>query len=259
MPTATRLGKVAGTGRIKVATATEQLLYEVTDPARVPDADVAADFSASRWPMPAPTASAFAAHVEAVGPSAEGERRLPPQGYVGEGEIAYAGTNAMARARLAADIIAERLDDQLPDPRIDHRSTSLHGRALDAKGGRTSATAGRRACRLGGRGDHRRVGRCTRTGWLAAAARKLVNEQSASCRPGRSVARVDGRDDPRMGRTCRNLYELAQPVAPHKGNTSILSVIAYRPADYPLLVSASPSMRSPTICAGIVRGNNPPL
>jgi len=39
----------------------------------------------------------------------------------------------MARARLAADIIAERLDDQFPDLRIDLiGSTSLHGRALDA-------------------------------------------------------------------------------------------------------------------------------
>jgi len=32
------------------------------------------------------------------------------------------------------------------------------------------------------------------------------------------------------------LYELAHSRAGDKGNTSILSVIAYRPADYPLLV-----------------------
>ena len=128
------LGKVAGTGgRITVATATEQLLYEVTDPHAYLTPDVAADFSGIAL------VDAGADRVSVRGATGNGR---PDQlkvsvgylaGYVGEGEIAYAGTNAMARARLAADIIAERLDDQFPDLRIDLiGSTSLHGRALDA-------------------------------------------------------------------------------------------------------------------------------
>jgi hypothetical protein len=53
-------------------------------------------------------------------------------GYVGEGEIGYAGTNAVARARLAGDILRERLGDRFDELRIDLvGSTSLHGRAFD--------------------------------------------------------------------------------------------------------------------------------
>src|SRR4029434_3616730 len=54
-------------------------------------------------------------------------------GYVGEGEIGYAGTNAVARAQLAAQIVRERLNGRFSELRIDLvGSTSLHGRALDS-------------------------------------------------------------------------------------------------------------------------------
>jgi hypothetical protein len=54
-------------------------------------------------------------------------------GYVGEGEISYGGANALARARLAGDIVRERLDKAFPDLRIDLiGSTSLHGKSFDA-------------------------------------------------------------------------------------------------------------------------------
>ena len=35
-------------------------------------------------------------------------------GWLGEGEISYAGANAQARARLAAEIIRRRIDGRLP-------------------------------------------------------------------------------------------------------------------------------------------------
>jgi hypothetical protein len=54
-------------------------------------------------------------------------------GYVGEGEIGYAGTNADARAQLAAQIVRERLNGRFSELRIDLvGSTSLHGRAFDS-------------------------------------------------------------------------------------------------------------------------------
>ena len=54
-------------------------------------------------------------------------------GFVGEGEIGYAGTNAMARAQLAAQILRERLEGRYSELRIDLvGSTSLHGRAFDS-------------------------------------------------------------------------------------------------------------------------------
>jgi hypothetical protein len=52
-------------------------------------------------------------------------------GFVGEGEIGYAGTNAIARAELAAQILRERLKARHSELRIDLvGSTSLHGRAF---------------------------------------------------------------------------------------------------------------------------------
>ena len=127
------LGKVGGTGgRITRATATEQLLYEVTDPHGYLTPDVVADFSAVTLTQTAQD------RIEVRG--ARGRAR-PPQlkvsvgylaGYVGEGEIGYAGTNAIARAQLAAQIVRERLDGRFSELRIDLvGSTSLHGRAFD--------------------------------------------------------------------------------------------------------------------------------
>ena len=127
------LGKVEGTGgRITRATATEQLLYEVTDPHGYVTPDVTADFSAVTLTETGPDRIAVR--------GARGRAR-PPElkvsvgylaGYVGEGEIGYAGTNAVARARLAAQILRERLDGRYSELRIDLvGSTSLHGRAFD--------------------------------------------------------------------------------------------------------------------------------
>jgi hypothetical protein len=127
------LGKVAGTGgRITRATATEQLLYEVTDPHGYLTPDVTADFSSVTLAETAPD------RIEVRG--ARGRPR-PAQlkvsvgylaGYVGEGEIGYAGTNSVARAQLAAQILRERLHGRYSELRIDLvGSTSLHGRAFD--------------------------------------------------------------------------------------------------------------------------------
>ena len=128
------LGKVAGTGgRITRATATEQLLYEVTDPCGYLTPDVTADFSAVTLTETAQD------RVEVTG--ARGRARPAAlkvsvgylAGFVGEGEIGYAGTNVMARAQLAAQILRERLAERFSELRIDLvGSTSLHGRAFDS-------------------------------------------------------------------------------------------------------------------------------
>ena len=39
---------------------------------------------------------------------------------MGEGEISYAGTNALRRAELAGEIMYERLHEEFPDIRIDY-------------------------------------------------------------------------------------------------------------------------------------------
>jgi hypothetical protein len=105
-----RLGKVAGSGgRLDRATCTEQLLYEIGDPARYVTPDVCADFSGVEFEEVGPDA------VLATG--AGGNPRPDTlkvsvgylDGYIGDGQISYVGANAVARARLALDIVRERL------------------------------------------------------------------------------------------------------------------------------------------------------
>jgi len=104
------VSKVAGSGGcIDLRTVKEQLLYELTDPSAYLTPDVTADFSAVRLEQVGP---------DAVGLSGAGGRAAPDQlkvsvgyldGYVGEGQIAYAGVQATERGRLALEIVRERL------------------------------------------------------------------------------------------------------------------------------------------------------
>ena len=102
--------KVAGTGgAVTAATCKSQLLYEIHDPSRYLTPDVAADFSGVRIVEVAPD------RVMVTG----GDGRPRPgqlkvsvgykDGYVGEGQMSYAGPGALARARLGLDIVADRL------------------------------------------------------------------------------------------------------------------------------------------------------
>jgi hypothetical protein len=102
--------KVAGSGgAVTAQTCKEQLLYEVHDPARYFQPDVVADFSQVR--------------IEEVGPDrvrvsgGRGAKRTDTlkvsvgyvDSYIGEGQISYAGPGALARGRLALEIVRERL------------------------------------------------------------------------------------------------------------------------------------------------------
>ncbi len=102
--------KVAGSGgAVTARTCKEQLLYEVHDPARYLQPDVTADFSQ--------------VGVEEIGSDrvrvsgGRGTRRPSTlkvsvgyvDGFIGEGQISYAGPGALARGRLALDIVRERL------------------------------------------------------------------------------------------------------------------------------------------------------
>jgi hypothetical protein len=102
--------KVPGSGgTVSEATCKEQLLYEIHDPARYLTPDVIADFSEVA------VAEVGKDRVSVKG--ATGHARPDTlkvsvgyrDGYVGEGQISYAGPGAVARARLALDIVAGRL------------------------------------------------------------------------------------------------------------------------------------------------------
>jgi Acyclic terpene utilisation family protein AtuA len=113
------IGKAANTGGLVDArTVKEQLLYEVHDPAAYLTPDVVADISA--------------AEVRELGRdrvAVDGVRGHPRTatlkvnawfdgGWLGEAEISYAGPNAEARARLAAEIVRGRVGGAL-DVRFD--------------------------------------------------------------------------------------------------------------------------------------------
>jgi Acyclic terpene utilisation family protein AtuA len=122
------ISKVPGTGGlINVATVKEQLLYEVTNPSAYVTPDVVADFTQVKLEEMGNDCVSVSnglgrAYTETYKVSI-GYRA----GYRGEGEISYAGQNAVSRAELAAQVIRERLGEDFPDLRIDYiGSTSVH-------------------------------------------------------------------------------------------------------------------------------------
>jgi hypothetical protein len=102
--------KAANTGGcVDLRTVKEQLLYEVHDPRAYLTPDVVADIGEVT--------------VEQIGPDRVAVRNIRGHartetlkanlfyqgGWIAEGEISYAGPNAAARARLAADIVRKRM------------------------------------------------------------------------------------------------------------------------------------------------------
>ena len=102
--------KVLGSGgAVTAQTCKEQLLYEVHDPARYLQPDVVADFSQVEVEEIAPD------RVRITG--GQGTARTDTlkvsvgyvDSFIGEGQISYAGPGALARGRLALEIVRERL------------------------------------------------------------------------------------------------------------------------------------------------------
>jgi hypothetical protein len=104
--------KVEGSGGcVTVATCTEQLLYEIENPARYLQPDVVADFSQVVLTPKGPD------RVLVTG--GQGHPRTDTlkvtvgyrDGFIGEGQISYAGPGAQARGQLALDLVRQRLAD----------------------------------------------------------------------------------------------------------------------------------------------------
>ena len=124
--------KLPGTGgRVDRRTCTEQLLYEVHDPAAYITPDCVLDLSG------VDLLEEDADRVRVTGAQAR-----PPtdslkvvvgytDGFIGEGQVAYAGIGAVERARLAAEVIKARLAARgfrYDEMRVDWIGmTSLHG------------------------------------------------------------------------------------------------------------------------------------
>ncbi|ANN72420.1 acyclic terpene utilization AtuA family protein [Bordetella bronchialis] len=109
------VGKAANTGgRVDARTAKEQLLYEVHDPARYLTPDVVADLSRAEVLELGVDRVQLRGITGHARPDTLKVNVCHRGGWLGEAEISYAGVQAEARARLAADIVRRRLKGALP-------------------------------------------------------------------------------------------------------------------------------------------------
>ena len=104
------ISKVRGSGgRITIASCKEQLLYELLDPADYLQADVTADFSTVRFAELGPDLIAVSGGTGRPRPDTLKVSVGYRDSFAGEGQISYAGPGALARGRLALEIVRERL------------------------------------------------------------------------------------------------------------------------------------------------------
>ncbi|ABI86803.1 DUF1446 domain-containing protein [Burkholderia ambifaria] len=96
-------------GRVSAATCKEQLLYEIHDPARYLQPDVVADFTRVAVAEEAPDRVRVTGGRGTARPDTLKVSVAYVDGHIGEGQISYGGPGALARARLALDIVRERL------------------------------------------------------------------------------------------------------------------------------------------------------
>ena len=104
------LAKLPGTGgRLDRRTATEQLLYEVHDPSAYITPDCVLDMTAIDMVEEGPD------RVRVTGAAARSAPEMLKvllaygDGYIGEGQVGYAGIGAVERAKLAAEVVQQRL------------------------------------------------------------------------------------------------------------------------------------------------------
>src|ERR1700744_5923511 len=102
--------KVAGSGgAVTAQTCKEQLLYEVHDPKRYIQPDVVADFSQVKVEECPPDRVRVSGGRVTQRPDTLKVSVGYVDGFIGEGQMSYAGPGALARGRLALEIVRERL------------------------------------------------------------------------------------------------------------------------------------------------------
>ncbi len=149
--------KVDGSGGlVSLATCKEQMLYEIHDPASYLTPDCVADFSGVHFAQ---------VGTDRVAATGAGGRARPEtlkvsigykDSFIGEGEMSYGGPGALERAKLAGEIVRDRLQQrgiETSELRIDLLGVnSLFGSKIAG-----DATAGEVRLRVAGRTDSRKV------------------------------------------------------------------------------------------------------
>ena len=122
--------KLAGTGgRVDRLTCTAQLLYEIEDPTRYLQPDVVADFSQVRFRELGPDRVQAAGASGTARPEALKATLGYRDGWIGEGQISYAGPGASERGRLALQVLEHRLH-RLGLDTLEHRAELIGGDAM---------------------------------------------------------------------------------------------------------------------------------
>jgi len=127
--------KLPGTGGcVTAATCKEQLIYEIHDPSAYYQPDVIADFSEVRIEEVGQDRVRLTGAKGAPRPADLKVSVAYRDGYIGEAQISYAGAGAAAKARLAGDIVRQRLalaEVDIDELKIDLIGIdSLHGNSL---------------------------------------------------------------------------------------------------------------------------------
>ncbi|MFF5307472.1 acyclic terpene utilization AtuA family protein [Streptomyces sp. NPDC013161] len=165
--------KVPGSGgQLTPATVTEQLLYEIHDPAAYLTPDVTADFSHAHLTHLAEDRVAVTGITGREPPTTLKTSVGYRDGFLATGEISYAGPGAVSRAREAARIVEQRLtaaELTVTEARFDligvdavHRGTGAHSATALGPPEVRLRVAARTATRL----QARRVGREVASLWL---------------------------------------------------------------------------------------------
>jgi len=97
-------------GLVSPATCKEQLLYELHDPARYLTPDVTADFTGVRLVQVAPDVVQVMGGSGTARPDTLKVTVGYRAGWIGEAQVSYGGPGAVARARLAGEIVLDRLE-----------------------------------------------------------------------------------------------------------------------------------------------------
>lgn len=129
------LSKVEGSGGIvSEDVCKEQLIYEIHNPARYMTPDAIADFSKVTFKKVGENMVKASCATSHGRPAALKVSVGYHDCYIGEGEISYSGSNCLARAKLAAEIVEKRLEltgIKLDEYRVDYLGyNSLAGNKL---------------------------------------------------------------------------------------------------------------------------------
>ncbi|MEO9873400.1 MAG: acyclic terpene utilization AtuA family protein [Anderseniella sp.] len=109
-----KISKPLGGGLLTTATVTEQLLYEIHDPARYLTPDVVMDVSGVAMRQTSKNEVTLTGCVGHARPDWLKTLTCVDEGWIGEGEISYMGDTCLDRAQMARSILQQRLENIAP-------------------------------------------------------------------------------------------------------------------------------------------------